>query len=77
MLDPDPILAPVMLPLIVPKVQTKVLGTLAVKAIFGPDPLQVVAVGAVVITGIGLTVTVIVKGVPAQEPVVAVGVTMY
>ena len=43
----------------------------------GLVPLQVVAVAAVVTIGAGLTVTVIVNGVPAHNPVVAVGVTMY
>lgn len=60
MAEPEPALAPVMPPIIVPTVQEKVLGKEAVKLIFGPDPLQVVAVGAVVTTGAGLTVTVIV-----------------
>jgi hypothetical protein len=54
-----------------------VLGALAVKLMFGPVPLQVVAVLAVVTTGFGFTVTVMVKGAPAHDPVVAVGVTIY
>ena len=49
-----------MLPVIVPIVQVKVLAALAVKLIFGPAPLQVLAVAAFVTTGFGLTVTVIV-----------------
>ena len=49
-----------MLPVIVPIVQVKVLAALAVKLIFGPVPLQVDAVDAVVTAGVGLTVTVIV-----------------
>jgi hypothetical protein len=40
----------------------------------GPVPLHVVAVLAVVTTGAGFTVTVMVKGTPGHEPVVAVGV---
>jgi hypothetical protein len=41
-------------------VQVKLLGAVAVRAIFGPVPLQIVAV-ALVTDGFGLTVTVIVK----------------
>jgi hypothetical protein len=59
----------------VPIVQEKVLGIEAVNAMFGPVPLQVTAVAALVTTGFGLTVTVIVEGVPGQEPVPDVGVT--
>jgi hypothetical protein len=57
---PEPALAPVILPVIVPIVQVKLLATLAVNAIFGPTPLQVLFVGAVVTTGVGVTATVIV-----------------
>lgn len=60
----------------VPIAQVKLLGTEAAKAIFGLVPLQTVAVLAVVITGTGSTVTVIVNGLPTQDPVVDVGVTM-
>jgi hypothetical protein len=56
-------------------VQLKVLAALAVRLILGPVPLQVLAVLAVVTAGVGFTVTVIVKGLPAQEPAVEVGVT--
>jgi hypothetical protein len=77
MVPPEPAVAPVMLPVIVPIVQAKLLGALDVKVIFGPVPLQVLAVGELVTIGVGLTVTVIVKGAPAQEPVVEVGVTRY
>ena len=59
MVEPEPALAPVMPPVIVPIVQLNVLATLAVKLILGPVPLQVVAVVAVVTAGLGLTVTVI------------------
>ena len=58
--DPDPALAPVIPPVIVPTVQVNVLGAEAVKLIFGPVPLQVEAMLDVVTTGVGLTVTVIV-----------------
>jgi hypothetical protein len=57
---PDPALAPVMPPVIVPIVQVKVLGALAVSEIFGPVALHVEAVAAVVTAGVGFTVTVIV-----------------
>ena len=58
--EPELLLAPVMPPVIVPIVQLKLLATVAVKPIFGPDPLQVAAVAEVVTAGVGLTVTVIV-----------------
>jgi hypothetical protein len=74
---PDEADAPVIPPVIVPIVQEKLLGTLAVKLILGPVPLQVVAVFAVVTVGDGFTVTVIVYGAPVQLPVVDVGVTTY
>jgi hypothetical protein len=60
MLLPEPLLAPLINPVIVPIVHVKVLGVLAVSAIFGLVPLQVLAVLAVVTAGAGLTVTVIV-----------------
>jgi hypothetical protein len=74
---PEPELAPVIPPVIVPIVHVKLLGALDVKAIFGPAPLQVLAVAELVTVGVGLTVTVIVKGLPAHEPDVEVGVTRY
>ena len=74
---PELLDAPVIPPVTVPTVQLNVLATLAVKLIFGPVPLQVVAVLAVVTTGDGFTVTVIVYGAPVQVPVVDVGVTIY
>ena len=55
---PDPALAPVMLPVIVPTVQVKVPGMEDVKLIAGLEPLQVIAVDCVVTIGDGLTVTV-------------------
>ena len=54
---PEPALAPVIPPVIVPIVHEKLLATLAVKLIFGPVPLQIVAVAAVVTVGEGFTVT--------------------
>jgi hypothetical protein len=63
-------------PVIVPIIQVKLLGADAVKLIFGLTPLQIVVVFGVVTTGPGLTVTVIVKGVPWHEPVLEVGVIM-
>ena len=57
--DPEPALAPVILPEIVPTVQVKLLAVEAVRLIFGLVPLQVLAVAAFVTTGVGLTVTTI------------------
>ena len=74
---PVPALAPVMPPVIVPIVQANVLGILDVNVIFGPTPLHVVAVAPLVTTGAGLTVTVIVYGVPIQPVGVFTGVTIY
>lgn len=73
---PDPIVAPVMPPELVPSVQEKLLGIVAANAMFGLVPLQIVAVDDVVTTGAGFTVTVIVSGIPGHVPVVAVGVTI-
>jgi hypothetical protein len=66
-----------MLPVIVPTVHAKLLGVLDVKAIFGLDPLQILAVAGFVTTGVGLTVTTKLYGVPTHDPVVEVGVTRY
>ena len=74
---PDPALDPVMPPAIVPIVQAKLLGALEVNPIAVEIPLQILEVAALPTAGVGLTVTVIVKAVPTQEPVVAVGVTIY
>jgi hypothetical protein len=49
-----------MAPVIVPTVHVNVLGVLAVNAIFGLVPLQILFVAALVTAGVGLTVTVIV-----------------
>lgn len=76
MVAPEPAMAPVIPPVIVPMIQVKLLGLEAVNAILGLVPLQMVKVFAVKTTGVGLTVTVIVYGVPEHEPVVAVGVTI-
>jgi hypothetical protein len=57
---PDPALAPVIPPTIVPIVQAKVLGALAVSVMLGPVALQIEAVAAFVTAGVGFTVTVIV-----------------
>jgi hypothetical protein len=73
---PDPALAPVIPPVIVPTVQAKVLGTELVKLIFGPVPLQALAVGGLVTIGLGFTDTVMVNGAPEHDPVTAVGVTI-
>jgi hypothetical protein len=75
--EPDAALAPVMPPVMVPMVQLNELAAEAVNPILGPVPLHIVAVFAVVTEGLGFTVTVMVYGVPAQLPAVAVGVTMY
>jgi hypothetical protein len=75
--EPEPALAPVTLPVTVPIVHVKLLATLEVKAMFVPAPLQIIFVEAFVTVGAGLTVTVIVKAVPTHDPVVEVGVTMY
>src|SRR6266540_1056153 len=61
----------------VPMVQLKVLPALAVKPILVEVPLQMDFVAAVVTAGLGFTVTVIVKALPAHEPAVEVGVTRY
>lgn len=67
-----------MLPVIVPTVQEKVLGAVAASAMFVAVPLQMAAVLAVVTTGVGFTVTVIVYGAPEHAGVaVDVGITIY
>jgi hypothetical protein len=74
---PDPAVAPEILPVTVPIVHANVLGALAVSAMFGLVPLQIAFVAAFVTAGVGLTVTVMLYGAPAQVPVVDVGVIMY
>ena len=71
MVEPDPLLAPVMPPVMVPIVQVNVLGMLAVRAIFGPTPLQVVAVFAVVTVGKGLTV-IVAEALVLEQPLPSV-----
>ena len=61
----------------VPIVHVNVLEELAVRVIFGLVPLQIVAVAGLVTEGMELTVTVIVKGDPTQDPATEVGVTIY
>ena len=75
--EPVPADAPVMAPVLVPRVQAKELEAEAVRLILGLVPLHVLAVLAVVLPGIGLTVTVILVAEPRQEPTVEVGVTLY
>jgi hypothetical protein len=77
MVPPLPALAPVILPVTVPIVHVNVLEVVAPNARFGLVLEQIAIVAELVTTGLGLTVTVIVNGVPAQPPVVDVGVTMY
>ena len=60
MVLPDPSLAPVIPPVTVPTFQLKVLRADAAKLILTSNPLQMVLVFAVVTTGKGLTVTVMV-----------------
>jgi hypothetical protein len=57
---PDPALAPVIPPVIVPIVQANVLGALAARVMFGLVALQVEVVDAFVTAGVGFTVMVIV-----------------
>lgn len=75
--DPEPEEAPVTEPVIAPIDQVKVLGVEASKARPGPVPLQMVALVALVSAGIGFTVTVMVRVLPAQAPLFEVGVTRY
>ena len=75
--EPEPFDDPVIPPVIVPIVQLKVLDALAVSDIFGPVPLHIEAVVAVVTLGEGLTVTVIVVDGPVHKPPVETGVTIY
>jgi len=77
MLDPDPEVAPVMPPVIAPKVQEKVEGIFDVRLKFVDVPVQIVSALLLVTKGFGCTVTVIVKGLPGQDPAIDVGVTMY
>jgi hypothetical protein len=69
------VLSPVVFALLA-ATQVNVEATFAVKGIFTLAPLQIVAVAALVIAGVGFTVTVIVCDVPAQAPALEVGVTV-
>lgn len=75
---PDPAVAPVIPPVTVPTVQAKVLAALAVKLMLVAVLLHIAAVFALVITGVGCTVTsaVMLKADPTQ-PSSEVGVTRY
>jgi hypothetical protein len=77
MFEPDPELAPLILPVIEPILHVKVLGVLEVSAMFVFVPLQIAFEEEFVTTGVGFTVTVILYGTPGHEPVVDVGVMMY
>ena len=77
MVEPEPALAPVIPPVIVPIVQLNELAALDVKPRFVLEPLQILLVVAFVTAGIGLTVTVIVNVGPVHPPVVDIGVTKY
>jgi len=75
---PDPVLAPVIPPVMAPIVQVNVLAALDVMVILGLVPLHISLDGALVTTGVGFTVTVIVKGAPGHAGVaVEVGVMIY
>ena len=69
--------APVILPLLVPNVHPKLLEDVALRLMFGEFPLQIDAVTAEAIDGIGFTVTVISVALPTQFPMIEVGVTAY
>ena len=74
---PVPDEAPVMLPVMLPTAQEKVLDADASRVISVGDPLQTAHEVMVVRTGFGFTVTVMVRGEPEQEPAADVGITMY
>jgi len=56
---PEPALAPVMPPVMVPMIHVNEPGTLDVKVIFGSVPLHILSVAILVTTGAGFTVTTI------------------
>jgi hypothetical protein len=74
--DPLPAVAPVIPPLIVPIVHVNVDAALAVKGMFVAVALQIEYAAGFVTAGVGLTVIVIVYGVPTQ-PKLEVGVIIY
>jgi ABC-type proline/glycine betaine transport system permease subunit len=49
----------------------------AVRTILGAVALQILAVAELLTTGVGFTVTIIVKAASEQDPEVEVGVTKY
>jgi hypothetical protein len=75
MAEPELGIDPVIVPVGVPNVQVKELEAVAVRVIFVLSPLHIVFEVEVVMTGIGLTVTVMEVGLPTQPA--AVGVTIY
>ena len=74
--EPEPADAPVIPPVLVPKVHAKELAELAVRLMLVVAPLQMVAVLGVVTLGVGFTVMVTAVEVPVHEPTVEVGVTL-
>src|ERR1700682_6395254 len=72
MAGPELALAPVILPVIVPIVQEKLLAILAVKVIFGEVPLHIAAVAALVTDGAGLIVNSMESDVLVQPPEVTI-----
>ena len=74
---PEPAEAPVILPVMAPMVQEKLLAMLDVKVIFGLVLPQLLTVATLVTEGEGFTVTVIVNGIPIHPFPVEVGVTRY
>ena len=75
--DPAPAPAPVIPPEMIPTVQVKVLGMEAVRLMFDDEPLHMPIAAELVTTGAGLTVTMMVRGIPTQEVATEVGVTIY
>jgi hypothetical protein len=76
LVDCEVVLSPLVL-VLSPAIQVNVEATLAVNGILTVPPLQIAAELALVIAGVGFTVTVTVCAVPAQLPPVDVGVTVY
>lgn len=74
---PDPAEAPVIPPVMLPIVHANELPAVAVNGRFGLVPLHMAVAGLLLTAGVGLTVTVMVKGAPGQPPAVDVGVTIY
>jgi hypothetical protein len=77
MVAPDAAVAPVIPPVMVPIVQLKVLGVVAVNAMFGLNALHTEYAAGLVTAGFGSTVTMMVKPGPTHPPAVEVGVTIY